>query len=403
METRKNPYMEYPGRPRRILEEGFGIERTGTTVIVRDRGGSARYEVAERDFFDLLFPTMQGLSDDLVQGSPLGDRFRAEWEPYEEGEADAMGNYGALFYYPRRGHIVRTAPRFWHRLALVVRNSTLVLDPAMTMSWEEARAAFDAAVPAIAGGSLGNGAAFAVVSVMRPQHVKIADLDVFNLSNANRVRIGYEDLGRNKAVVTAEQLHAIDPFLGISVYEGVYPGNVEDFVNGNPEIGEPPATMVIEETDNPDTKVFIRMKARAGGVPVIMGSDIGSGAQRDVQRYDLDPRAALALGGVSDEDLLAAQEACKTNASLDRFFAFAFAILGDSYKGMPEFNAIVEDSLRGGMSSMFGGSAPQLGSTAMAAAALVAEAAARLVLGCALEERMFLDLRGASAGKERMS
>ncbi len=355
--------------------------------------------VERKNFFDQLIPTMRGLLADLTQGSPLAESFQEEWEVYEEGESD-MSGYGTLVYYPRRGHVVRFAPPFWHRLSLVVRNGTLFLDPEMKLDWQKVRNRFEQSVPAVAGCSLGNHVVHAVVFNVRPLHVKIADQDIFDLTNANRMRISYDELGRNKAVVTAEQLHATDPFLKISVFsEGIHAGNVDDFIGGNQAIGEPPATVVIDEVDNPDIKMLIRRKAREFRKPVVMSSDVGSGAERDVQRYDLDPGLPLVIGGMSDGEISAIEERYRKNPSLGNFFQFAFGLIGHTYRRMPEFKIIVESLMHDGVPPEFGG-APQLGSTAMVAAGLAGEAVPRIILGHELKERTFIDITSAERGKD---
>ena len=394
MEAQKNPYTDYEGKPEFLLPEGFQIRDRDDGIELADRNGKFFRMVERKNFFDQLIPTMRGLLADLTQGSPLAESFQEEWEAYEEGESD-MSGYGTLVYYPRRGHVVRFAPPFWHRLSLVVRNGTLFLDPEMKLDWQKVRNRFEQSVPAVAGCSLGNHVVHAVVFNVRPLHVKIADQDIFDLTNANRMRISYDELGRNKAIVTAEQLHAIDPFLKISVFnEGIHAGNIDDFIGGNPSIGEPPATVVIDEVDNPDIKMLIRRKARELRKPVVMSSDVGSGAERDVQRYDLDPGSPLVIGGMSDEEISAVEEQYRKNPSLGNFFQFAFGLIGHTYRQMPEFKIIVESLMHDGVPPEFGG-APQLGSTAMVAAGLAGEAVPRIILGHELKERTFINITNA--------
>lgn len=391
MGTQKRSYADYEGRPEFLLPDGFRIRELEDEVEILDLNGRLSRSVAKGNFYDQLIPTMRGLVADLAQGSTFAEDFEKEWGSYQDGDAD-MSGYGVLVHYPRHGHVVRYAPAFWHRLALVVRNATLFLDPEMKLSWKDARKIFDGAVVAFAGCSLGNGIVHASVSNLRPKHVKIADPDIFDLTNANRVRVRYDDLGRNKAIVTAEQLHAIDPFLKISVFsEGVHQGNVDDFIGGNPALSEPPAIIIVDAVDNPYVKIMLREKAREAGVAVVMGSDIGSGAQRDVQRYDLDRRLSLAPGRISDEKILAVQERYRKNPSLENFFRFAFGLIGYNYRRMPEFRVIVESLMKNGTPPEFGG-APQLGSTAVVAAGLVAEALPRILLGHKIKKQTFVDI-----------
>ena len=190
MKARTNPYTDYKGKPEFILEKGFKIQNSGCSIItVLDHRGRKFLEVEKDKFFDLLPPTMKGLLLDLAHGSKIAEDFLKEWEPYQEAEDDAISNYGVLVRYPRYGHIVRFAPLFWHRLALMVRNSTLLLDPEMKMKWKDVRKIFDGAVPAFAGCSLGSRCAEATVYNLRPKHIKVADLDSVDLNNCNRLKM----------------------------------------------------------------------------------------------------------------------------------------------------------------------------------------------------------------------
>lgn len=357
----KSPYTEYEGCPR-ILKSDDIVEST----------------------FELVAPTVYGLLDDLIPGSELSDRFLAEWEKFQsEGP-----KYGVPVYYPRKKHLVKFAPPEWHRLALLVRNSTLLRDPEMKMSWQKVRELFEKAVVAITGCSVGNNAAHAVARDIRPLHLKIADQKEYHLTNANRTPLNYEDFGRNKALVTAEQIHSVDPFMKISVFsEGVHPGNFKEFIGGNPERLEPPANAIIEEADDPDIKILIREEARRQRVPIIMVTDLGSAVQLDIRRFDVDGTLPLASCAISDEELYSARDHWRADlADRQKFYDFLFAMVGRNHVFVPEFKQII---LKEGP-ILFAG-VPQLGSTAMMAGGIAAEAAARLILGFKLPERMFIN------------
>lgn len=338
---------------------------------------------------DLILPTFYGLLEDLVPGSELSDRFSLEFERFSSLETDIRShagiNYGTWVYFPRAEKLVRFADKYWHRIALLVRNSTLILDPEMKMSWFEVRELFDNTVIAIAGCSLGNNVARAITWDIRSLRMKVADHKDYHLTNANRVHLTYDDLGRNKAVVTAEQLNSIDPFMEISVFsEGVHEGNVDLFINGN-GAEEPKAAVILEETDDPDMKILIRENARRAGVPVVMASDIGSAGQIDIRRFDLDRSLSLAPL-VSDDELYNTRDQWQRDlANRSKFYEFAFTLIGRHYQLTPEFKQIVLKE----NTPIFGG-VPQLGSTAMMAAGMASEITARILLGFKLPERMFV-------------
>lgn len=323
--------------------------------------------------FDLVPHAMFGLLDDLIPGSELANNFLIEFEKFQNPD------YGVWVYYPGKEHLVRFAPPFWHRLSLVVRNSTLLMDPEMKTDWLGVRAKLENAVVAVAGCSVGNNVAHAVAFDLRPLKMKIADHKDYHLNNANRVRLTYGDFGRNKAIVTAEQIHSVDPFMDIDVFsEGIHQGNVNDFVDGS--------SIIIEETDDPEAKIFIRERARKAGIPVVMVSDLGSAVQLDIRRFDFDNKLPLAACGVLDDELYGKRDTWRSDlADRNKFYEFAFCLIGKNYIHVPEFKRIVFKEAE----PVFAG-VPQLGSTAMAAGGIAGEAVARLLLGHQLPERMFI-------------
>ena len=338
---------------------------TGAPVVVNEKD---KEKLAIVESFDLLMPTIYGLLDDLIPGSELMGEFLKEYESW----------LGTLVYYPRKRHLVRFAPPRWHRLSLLVRNSWLLRDPEMKLSWQEIRIIFDKAMIAVAGCSVGNGIAHAIVQDLRPQGLKIADQKEYHINNANRVRLSYEDFGRNKAIVTAEQIHAVDPFIDIQVFSnGVHPGCLEDFLSG--------VSVLIEETDDPDVKIWMREKAREKGIPVVMVTDIGSAIQLDVCRFDLSRSLPIVPVVESDLEVYRTRDAFKKDlGNREKFYDFFDAVVGKLYLKSEEFRRLIKKE----NSAPFGG-IPQLGSTVMSAGGIAAEAVARLLLGYKLPGRMF--------------
>lgn len=351
---------------------------------------SGKITISRENIFDLVPPTIYGLLDDLIPGSPLMEGFLKEMKKFESTSKKQdrdLTVYGTLVYYPRKRHLVRFAPRFWYRLALLVRNSTLLQDEDMKMDWEKVRSIFEKAVVAVAGCSVGNAVVHAIAGDLRPNHMKVADQKEYHIPNANRVRLAYEDFGRNKAVVTAEQIHAIDPFMNVSIYrEGLHPANIADFVMGSKEHFDPSSSVIVEEMDDPDMKILVREEARRAGIPVVMVTDLGSLVQLDVRRFDKKKNLPLAACGVSDKELYAARDQWRRDlADRDKFYDFAFTFIGHHYEKSQEFRSIIKKT----GPILFGG-LPQLGSTAMVAAGIASEAVARLLLGFQMPERMFI-------------
>lgn len=353
--------------------------------------------------YSLIEPTLYGLNDALVQaekGVSYRDLLKRELQIYDglQGKGEEF-KYGIYVYYLGSGNIVQYAPEEIHRLALVVSNSTLLLDPEKKMCPEEVREIFGNTVVAIAGASVGDAIAHAISMDLRPQNLKIADPANLKLVNLNRRRASYQDMvfsnrikglsgtpgePKNKSIATASDIHAYDPFMNIfAYYEGLTEINKDSFVGGNRV--EPKATFVIDEMDNPSLKVMLAETARKYGVRLVRATDAGSAVQIDIRPFDTNPQATLALG-VSDEEVYEAQKRYESKPSRDSLFAFANCLIGSDYQ-RGELKRLIR-----GEQPKISGSVPQLGSTAMLAGAIVAEVVSRTVLGHRIfYERFMID------------
>ena len=137
---------------------------------------------------------------------------------------------------------------------------------------------------AVAGLSVGR----AVVSTMAHEGIggelRLADFDVLDLSNLNRVTGGVADVGVNKVVLAAREVAELDP---VRPRRHLSPAGStrrpsRDFVAG--------ADVIVDECDDLEMKVRLREHARAAGRPVVMATS--HRGMLDVERFDLEPRSA---------------------------------------------------------------------------------------------------------------
>lgn len=196
-----------------------------------------------------------------------------------------LSEYGRWVHYPWSGRLVRLLPPAEFRELRLDRNRPKV------SSDELARLA--GFTVGVAGLSVGNAVALTLALEGTVGHLRLADFDTLDLSNMNRVRAGVHDIGQAKTVLAARQIAEFDPYLGVSLLDGVDPGNVEEFLLGGPDLG-PPLDAVVEECDSLSVKFLLRRRARAHGLPVLMEtSDRG---MLDVERFDLEPGRPLFHG-----------------------------------------------------------------------------------------------------------
>ncbi len=359
--------------------------------------------------FDLTQATLFGLNERLTgmatspridaTGKTLRDLFNEEWQRYEKAVEMAQGmeiDYGIYAYYPDRKEMVRYSSEFWHRVVATASTSMLLADPEYKLRWVEIRKILEETTIAVAGASVGNNVTHAAVMDMRPKHIKIADKSRYKMENINRVRLGYADmvesnakrqdvmqsLMRNKALVTASQLYAMDPFINVYVYEnGVEEKTLNVFFDGKDS--EPKADMIIEEVDDPRIKLTLREEARKRGLPLLMVSDLGSSVQIDILRYDKDKSLPLTWG-VDDNMLIESMEEVYAHpGDRSRFFNFVDKLIGTDYRS-DELARIIDQRCEIPTSTII----PQLGSTAMVAGGILAEAIVRIRLGHGHPERV---------------
>ena len=127
--------------------------------------------------------------------------------------------------------------------------------------------------------------------------IRLADFDLLELSNLNRVPATVFDLGLNKAHVAARRIAELDPYLRVDVFDvGLTIETVEAFLCG--------LDVVVEECDSLDMKAVLRICARNKRIPVLMAtSDRG---MLDVERFDQEPDRPILHGllGQLDVELL---------------------------------------------------------------------------------------------------
>ena len=267
-------------------------------------------------------------------------------------------------YYPWRRAVVRLlAPRSFSRLRLDRNHHKITLE-------EQSR--LRTLRVGLVGVSAGHAIAHALAMEGLIGEIRLADFDVIELSNLNRIPASVLDLGVNKAVVAARRIAEIDPYVRVvAVPEGVNRENLGAFLDG--------LDLVIEECDSLDVKFLVREAARERAIPVIMEtSDRGV---LDVERYDLEPERPIFHGLLGDMDSVTL-----AGLSLAEKGPYLLRLVGAS-----------EASARGAASLLEVGTSltgwPQLGSEITLGAATVATAVRRLGTGAPLASgRVRVDL-----------
>ncbi|MEZ4869362.1 MAG: Rv1355c family protein [Caldilineaceae bacterium] len=214
----------------------------------------------------------------------------------------------------------------------------------------------------IIGLSVGHAIALTLATERTCGELRLADFDLLELSNLNRVRTGIHHLGVPKVVVAAREIAEIDPFLPVTCFhEGATEANLDAFLHQGGRLD-----LLIEECDGLDVKVLARLKARAAGIPMLMStSDRG---MLDVERFDREPQRAILHGLIDHLDATRLQ-----NLTTEEKVPYILAMLGIetvSQRGKASMLE-VEQSIT---------TWPQLASAVALGGALVGDVARRLLL-----------------------
>lgn len=219
----------------------------------------------------------------------------------------------------------------------------------------------------IAGLSVGGNIATTLVYNGFPSHLKLADFDLLETTNLNRIRGKLADVGRSKLEIISEQLFELDPYIDITLFpRGINEGNLHAFLGGKPA-----TKLVFEIIDDLRIKILLRLKAKESKIPLVMLTSIGDSVLIDVERYDTDPNTTPFNGLVDEKDINEILSGKLEKADENKY---VIKIVGA--ENVPKR---VLDSVREIGSSLVG--RPQIMSTITVEAGIAAYLARRIVLG----------------------
>jgi molybdopterin/thiamine biosynthesis adenylyltransferase len=142
----------------------------------------------------------------------------------------------------------------------------------------------------VIGLSVGQSIAATLVTERTCGEIRLADFDIAELSNLNRIRTGIHNLELNKAVIVAREIMEIDPFIKVKVFEdGFNESNMEAFFQHDGCLD-----LLIEVCDGLEAKLTSRFHAQKLKIPVVM--DTNDRGMLDVERFDLEPERSILHG-----------------------------------------------------------------------------------------------------------
>eukprot|EP00581_Thalassiosira_minuscula_P003247 CAMPEP_0183738072 /NCGR_PEP_ID=MMETSP0737-20130205/53692_1 /TAXON_ID=385413 /ORGANISM="Thalassiosira miniscula, Strain CCMP1093" /LENGTH=834 /DNA_ID=CAMNT_0025972519 /DNA_START=343 /DNA_END=2847 /DNA_ORIENTATION=- len=194
--------------------------------------------------------------------------------------------------------------------------------------------------------------------------IRVADHDVFETSNMNRMLFGTDREGTSKAELCVERINSVDPDIGTESFpEGVDDGTVHEFVQN--------CDLIVEECDDFPTKIRVRKVCQTLGIPLIMGTS--QNGMIDIERYDIHGDLLARPFHLDDQSLLDKLLSTPNMSAVDKN-----RVLSHLYDMHPTSSRFLGSGMEIGKSIS---SWPQLAEEVFLNASALAHAARRILLG----------------------
>lgn len=264
---------------------------------------------------------------------------------------------GSWVYYPWRQELIHVlAEEDFNRLR-TIRNRDLITE-------DEQRQMYDFPMACV-GMSVGSASALSLVLSGASRQLKIADGAVISGSNLNRIMTGVNNVGVEKSLAIARLAYEMNPYMQIRRFKKITGDSIVELFD------KPWAVKaVIDEIDDLEIKIRLRLEAKQRRLPVIMATELGDSVMLDVERFDLEPDRPLFHGLVPDIEKILERK----DMNYREWQKHAAAIIGT--KNMPVL--LQKSLLKIGTSIV---THPQLGSTVLMTGGVTTYAIKRIATG----------------------
>lgn len=366
--TDKDHRNEWPDFLRKKAEDETNIEESALPDIVDMSDNNSEEKLKKLvnsnridsviDSYDEQFAELQlSLNAHLYRANEKVQKSSIKEALEERYGSNKSWQLGSWVYYPWKRELVHILdPEEFIQLR-TIRNRDLIT------SGEQSKV-YDFSV-LCAGMSVGSASALSLVLSGASKNIKIADGATISGSNLNRILAGVDDVGLEKSLVIARKLYEMNPYINVYKHGKVLPGNIAKLFD------RPFKTdAVIDEVDDLEIKIRLRLEARKRKIPVFMATELADSVMLDVERFDLEPKRPLFHGLIPGIEEILNRE----DMNHREWMKYAAKIIGT--KNMP---IDMQKSLM-----MIGSSIvthPQLGSTVMMTGGVTTFAVKQVALG----------------------
>ncbi len=202
---------------------------------------------------------------------------------------DKVRTSGVWVYFPWNGKLIHTVKKEDLYELRTNRNRNLI-----TKIEQEKLKKFCIGIVGLSVGS--NLASNLIYQGLSSDQLKLAEFDILETTNLNRIKAGISDIGRKKIDVLAQQIYEIDPYITLNLYpEGLNEKTLTHFIGSNKK-----PDLIFEVIDNFEMKIKLRLLAKQSRIPVVMMANLGDSILVDIERYDLNPNLQLFNGLLGD-------------------------------------------------------------------------------------------------------
>lgn len=191
---------------------------------------------------------------------------------------------GVYIYFPWNNSVIYTLPEKLFFEVRTTRNKNLITK-------EDQQKYYNAKI-GIVGLSIGSNILWPLLISGGGKFLRIADPDTIELTNLNRLFYPISEIGENKTIAALKRAYELNPFIKIDPWiNGVELNNIKKFISKSPKLD-----ILIDELDDLEIKIQLRIWAKKYKIPVLMATNLGEKIVIDIERFDIEPKREIFHG-----------------------------------------------------------------------------------------------------------
>jgi len=298
-----NPAKSYPSYLSSLKLDGRAAKEADQPVLVRMQSKGAEQQLEKLAKSQKIIDVIDNYGEQFAELllSRNAHLYRANYSVQVASVKDMLKEHygstvhwkmGSWVYFPWSQRLVHILDQENFEELRTIRNRDLI-------TAQEQQTLFNFEV-ACFGMSVGSASALALAITGISRKIKLIDGAVISGSNLNRISTGVESVGLPKALVIGRQIYEMNPYSEVAYFDKITTGSAGDIFD------KPwPLKLAIDEIDDLEMKIKIRVEAKKRHIPVLMATELGDTVMLDVERYDLEPDRPLFHGAIPGiEDML---------------------------------------------------------------------------------------------------